>query len=183
MQVITRWETELTDADHDALSELLCAAFARNAEEFLGRSWPKSYARKEARIWLADDAGRPVAHLAVGRRLVGLAGRDVLIAGVGDVAVAPDLHGHGLGAALMRELDSRLRTAYAADFGFVQCGEEVAGFYRGTGWTQVANLVRYIDVANHRRTVEGGWPTLVRPGRRAVTEWPDGLVDLRGLPW
>jgi hypothetical protein len=26
-------------------------------------------------------------------------------------------------------------------------------------------------------------PTLVMPGRRPVTDWPGGLVDLRGLPW
>jgi len=183
VRVITRWETELTDEDHDALSGLLRAAFASNADEFLGRSWPASYARKEARIWLADESGRPVAHLAVERRLIGVAGADVLIAGIGDVAVAPDMHGHGLGATLMRELDARLRTAYAADFGFVQCGDNVVGFYRSTGWTQVANPVRYVDTANHRRAVVGDWPTLVRPGRRAVDEWPDGPVDLRGLPW
>src|SRR5258706_12199702 len=123
MQVVSRWETGLTDEDHDALATLLGAAFERHAEEFAGRSWPLSYARKEARLWLAEESRRPVAHLAVERRLVGVAGTEVLVAGVGDVAVAPDMHGQGLGAALMREFEVRLRAEFSADYGFVQCGE------------------------------------------------------------
>jgi hypothetical protein len=65
----------------------------------------------------------------------------------------------------------------------VQCGDNVLGFYLGTGWTQVANPVRHVDVHNHRRSVDGIWPTLIRPARRPLTSWPEGLVDLRGLPW
>jgi Nodulation protein A (NodA) len=98
--VISRWETALTEADHAALSELLTAAFGRHPGVFARRSW--AMARKEARLWLADDAGMPLAHLALERRLVGVAG------------------------------------------------------------------VR---------------PTLITAGRRPVEEWPDGPVDLRGLPW
>jgi predicted N-acetyltransferase YhbS len=183
MRVVTRWETELTEADHVALSALLHAAFSDHGDEFATKSWPTGYARKEARLWLADETGRPVAHLSVERRLVGVDGADVLVAGVGEVAVAPDLHGTGVGAMLMRELDPRLRAEFAADFGFVQCGENVVGFYRRSGWTQVANPVRHLDTKDLRTVRDGVWPTLVRPGRRPVSEWPDGLVDLRGLPW
>jgi nodulation protein A len=183
VRAVTRWETELTEADHAALSDLLHAAFGRNTDEFAAQSWPARYARKEARVWLSDDAGRPVAHLGVERRLVGIAGADVLVAGVGEVAVAPDRQGEGLGGALMAALDERLRAELAADFAFVQCGDNVLGFYRGTGWTQVANPVRHIDVHDHRRSVDGVWPTLVRQARRPVAAWPPGLVDLRGLPW
>jgi len=186
VRAVIRWETELTEDDHAALSELLHAAFGDHTDEFAERSWPARYARKEARIWLADDAGRPVAHLGVERRLVGIAGAagaDVLVAGVGEVAVAPDRQGEGLGGALMRALDERLAAELAAEFAFVQCGDNVLGFYLGTGWTQVANLVRHVDVHDHRRSVDGVWPTLIRAARRPLDAWPDGLVDLRGLPW
>ncbi|UWP86335.1 GNAT family N-acetyltransferase [Dactylosporangium fulvum] len=104
MQIVARWETALTIDDHEALSVLLRAAFPAQAEQFDGRSWALSYGRKEARVWLADDTGRPVAHLGLERRTVGVGGADVLVAGVGDVAVAPELQGRGLGAALMRAL-------------------------------------------------------------------------------
>jgi predicted N-acetyltransferase YhbS len=183
VRVMIRWETELTAEDHDALSVLLQSAFTRSGPEFEGRSWPLSYARKEARVWLADDTGRPVAHLAVARRIVGVAGADVLVTGVGDVAVAPDQHGRGLGAALMRELDGRLHARFAADFGLVQCGQDVVGFYQRTGWTPISNRSREVDTRDQRTVRENVGVMLARPGLRPLSEWPDGLLDLRGLPW
>jgi nodulation protein A len=180
--VISRWETALTEHDHAALAKLLRAAFVGVPEEFAGsRSW--AWARKEARLWLADGSGTPVAHLAVERRLVAVDDADVLVAGVGEVAVSPDLQGRGLGARLISQLRTRLRTEFAADFGFLLCGERVAGFYRRAGFTRVANPVRYLDPRDERTVREDHSPTMVMPGRRPLTEWPDGMVDLRGLPW
>ena len=176
-----RWETALTESDHAALSELLVAAFPEQPDVFTGRSW--AWARKEARLWLTDGTSRPVAHLAVERRLVDVGGAEILVAGIGEVAVSPELHGRGVGAALMAEFRPRLRTVFAADFGFVQCGEGVLGFYRSVGWIPVPNVVRHLDPDDEQTVREGVWPALVTPGRRTRTEWPDGLVDLRGLPW
>jgi predicted N-acetyltransferase YhbS len=176
-----RWETALTERDHVLLSELLRVAFPWDTELFTRQSW--AWARKEARLWLADGTGRPLAHLAVERRVVDVGGTEVLVAGIGEVAVSPYLHRRGLGAALMAAFRPRLRTEFAAEFGFVQCGEQVTGFYRRTGWTPVANPVRHLDTDDQRTVREGVSPTLVTAGRRPLAEWPDGLVDLRGLPW
>jgi predicted N-acetyltransferase YhbS len=172
----------LTERDHATLAELLRAAFAGFPDEFAGlRSW--ALARKEARLWLADETGRPVAHLAVERRLVAVGGTEVLMAGVGEVAVSPARQGRGLGAALIEQLRARLGTTFAADFGFLQCGERTVGFYRRTGWTRVGNPVRHLDVHDERTVREVDSPVLVIPGRRPLSDWPDGVVDLRGLPW
>jgi len=176
-----RWETSLTEADHAAVSELLTAAFPDQPNVFTGRSW--AWARKEARLWLADSKGRPIAHLAVERRLIDVGGAEVLVAGIGEVAVSPELHGQGLGAMLMAEFRPRLHTEFAADFGFVQCGDDVRGFYRSAGWSPVPNVVRHLDPDDERSVREGVWSALVMAGGRALTEWPDGRVDLRGLPW
>jgi predicted N-acetyltransferase YhbS len=176
-----RWETALTDADHAALCELLAAAFPHHRALFARQSW--AWARKEARLWLADPAGQPLAHLAVERRLVDVGGREVLVAGVGEVAVHPRLHRGGLGAALMAELRPRLRAEFAAEFGFLQCGSQVAGFYQAVGWTPVTNPVRHLDPGDERTVRETTGPTLVIAGRRTVPDWPAGVVDLRGLPW
>lgn len=174
-----RWETGLTPGDHAALSALLRAAFP-GPEFEPDRSWPASWARKEVRVWL-EVSGAPVAHLGFERRLAGTPTGDVLLAGVGDVAVSPSHQGRGLGAALMRALADVLPDA--ADFGFLQCREEVAGFYASTGWTRVDNPTRFVDVRDARSVREGVFPTFVRPGRRPLSGWPAGLIDLRGLPW
>jgi GNAT superfamily N-acetyltransferase len=177
----SRWETGLTERDHAALSTLLSAAFPAQPDTFTGKSW--AWARKEARLWLTDPTGRPVAHLAVERRLVDVGGAEVLVAGVGEVAVSPELHGRGVGAALMAEFRDRLRAEFTADFGFVQCDDRVRGFYRNAGWTPVPNVVRHLDPDDERTVREAVWPALVMAGRRPLTGWPTGLVDLRGLPW
>ncbi len=114
-------------------------------------------------MWLADSIGRPVAHLAVERRLVDVGGTEVLVAGIGEVGVSPELQGRGLGAALMDEFRGRLHTEFAGDFGFVQCGEQVLGFYRSAGWTPVPNVVRHLDPGDERTVREGNglpwsWP-------------------------
>jgi GNAT superfamily N-acetyltransferase len=171
VQVTSRWETALTEQDHSQLSDLLQAAFADQPGVFTGRSW--AWARKEARLWLADGTGRPVAHLAVERRLVDVGGTEVLVAGIGEVAVSPELHGQGVGAALMAEFRPRLRREFAADFGFVQCGADVRGFYQGTGWTLMPDPVRHLDPGDERTVREGLWPPAPagrlagRPGRPA----------------
>ncbi|WP_432971744.1 hypothetical protein [Dactylosporangium sp. CA-233914] len=51
MRVRTAWETSLTSADHRSLSSLLQAAFP-GPQFAADRSWPASWARKQARLWL-----------------------------------------------------------------------------------------------------------------------------------
>jgi nodulation protein A len=179
VEVVSRWETGLSVGEHEALSRLLAAAFPRAADIFGGQSW--NLARKEARLWLAED-GRPVAHLAVQRRLIGTAAGDMLVAGVGEVAVAPDRQRDRLGTALVHALSERLRGELAADVAFLVCAAPVAGFYTRTGWTQVDNTMRYL--AADAVTVREDTPiAMILPGRRPVTDWPGGLIDLRGQIW
>jgi predicted N-acetyltransferase YhbS len=179
MDLVTRWETDLTPADHAALSVLLAAAFPGAAATFTRQSWNLS--RKELRIWLADS-GRPVAHLAVQRRLIAVGDTEVLVAGVGEVAVSPDQQRTGLGRALMRALDGRLHADLVADYGFVMTSHPLAAFYSRAGWTQIPATVR--EVIADGVTVRTGRPAvLIRPGRRDPADWPPGLVDLRGQTW
>jgi GNAT superfamily N-acetyltransferase len=190
--VVFRWETGLTPADHEALAGLLRATFGgAYPGVFDTRSWAR--ARKEARLWLADGDGRPLAHLAAERRLVAVGDAEVLVAGVGEVAVDPERHGRGLGRALLAEFDRRLSAELAADFGFLQTERGAAGFYRSCGWTTVPNRVRAVDYHDEVSVVGGpvspdqnpdeGESALVRPARLGLDQWPDGLVDLRGVSW
>jgi hypothetical protein len=82
----------------------------------------------------------------------------------------------------MKELRSRLSTDFAADFGVLLCGEGVVDFYRRTGWSRVANAVRHVDPHDERTVREVTSPIMVMPARRPLAHWPEGLVDLRGLP-
>jgi nodulation protein A len=183
VQTVFRWETALTPDEHAALAALLAAVYPDHRERFSTHSWPAGYGRPEARLWLSDPAGEPVAHLLAERRIVGAAGRDLTVVGVGGVAVRPDRRRAGLGVELMTQLRALLRTELAADFAFLQCREAVVPFYLRAGWTRVGNPVRHLEITDERTVVEGHWPTLVMPGRAALPTWPAGLIDLRGVPW
>ena len=171
----TAWEDDLAEDDHAALGALLARCFPRSFTPFgPGRSW--SSARPELRV-VARDAGLPVAHVAVLRRFLQVGDGSVAVGDVGLVAVDPARQGSGLGAALL----ARCRTTLSGldlPFGFLTCGEHVAGFYASGGWVPVPGPTRMVR-ADGRVQVYGG-VSMVLPVRRGIEEWPAGRVDRNG---
>lgn len=151
----SRWEVDLTEAEHTAIAELAAAAFPRS--DFGGRSWHS--ARPEGRL-IGYDGDRPVAHLAFLRRSVrvggvpiggvpvGGAGTDawqhVPVADVGIVCVDPAAQGRGLGRELLGRAGALLATL-GVPFGLLTTGEAERRFYAVGGWratpTQVTRMI------------------------------------------
>ena len=169
------WEDDLTADDHAALGALLARCFPRSYTPFgPGRSW--SSARPELRL-VARAAGRPVAHLAVLRRFLQVGAEAVVVGDVGLVAVDPTAQGRGLGAELLE----RCRTTVdglGLPFGYLTCGEHVAGFYAAAGWVRIDGPTRMVR-ADGRVQVYGG-VSMVLPVRQGIGEWPAGRVDRNG---
>ena len=169
------WENDLGDEDHAALGALLARCFPRSFTPFgPGRSW--SSARPELRL-VGSVAGRPTAHVAALRRFLQVGDVPVLVGDVGLVAVDPDAQGTGLGAALLEHCLTTL-DGLGLPFGFLTCGERVAGFYATGGWVRVPGPTRMVR-ADGRVQVYGG-VSMVLPVRRGVEEWPAGRVDRNG---
>jgi nodulation protein A len=169
------WEDDLVDDDHAALGALLARCFPRSFTPFgPGRSW--SSARPELRVVARRD-GVPVAHLAVLRRFLQVEGVAVLVGDVGLVVVDPDRQGSGLGAALLARCRATL-ALLELPFGFLTCGEHVAGFYATGGWERVPGPTRMVR-ADGRVQVYGG-VSMVLPVRRGIEAWPAGRVDRNG---
>ena len=140
------------------------------------RSWISG--RPELRVVAADAADRPVAHLAVLRRFLQVdSGGSVLVGDVGLVGVDPALRGTGLGRVLLARTAAVLHEL-AVEFGFLTCGEQVAGFYAAAGWRRVGNPVRMIR-ADGRIQVYGG-VSMVLPVRAGMDGWPTGRLDRNG---
>jgi len=169
------WEDDLQDDDHATLGALLARCFPRSFTPFgPGRSW--SSARPELRL-VGSVEGRPVAHLAVVRRFLQVSDVAVLVGDVGLVAVDPAVQGRALGAALL----TRCRAALAEldlPFGYLTCGEHVAGFYASAGWVRVPGPTRMVR-ADGRVQVYGG-VSMVLPVGRGIDTWPGGRVDRNG---
>jgi nodulation protein A len=171
------WEDDLLPGDHAEVAALLASAFPRSSTPFGGeRSW--SSARPELRL-LARGPGTAgvVAHAGVLRRFVQVDGRSQLVGDVGLVAVDPARHGSGLGAALLAEVAAAL-VRLDVPFGFLTCGEHVAGFYARGGWVRVPGPTRMVR-ADGRVQVYGG-VSMVLPVGAPLADWPAGRIDRNG---
>lgn len=138
-----------------------------------------------AHRWIMRNAGGDlIAHLAAHDKSLAViegeeAGRELLIAGIAEVAVHPAARGMGHAKELLTVAHSSLERKqfhFAALFGRPEV-------YRSSGYRLAENLVRYYD------TVEKQWREAVfdgvhrgafmwRPLNRS--DWPEGTIDLRG---
>jgi len=168
------WEDDVDD--HERLAALLARAFPRSATPFWGaRSW--SSARPELRlVGIAD--GRAVAHVGVLRRFLQIDGQAQVVGDVGLVAVDPDRHGTGLGAELLVHTRTLL-TDLGVPFGFLTCGERVAGFYARGGWARIEGPTRMVR-ADGRVQVYGG-VSMALAVTASLDGWPSGRIDRNGL--
>ncbi len=174
-------DRDLTEAQNEAIRQLLVAAFPQSAHRFSEASY--YFARPDHRLWLETPSGVIVAHLDFEQRAIGVGAAEILVAGVGEVATHPDYQGRGLGQRLMAELRTILRETCPVDFGFLECRETVVGFYASVGWRRIVQTVREQE-AEGDVWIEYNGPTLILPARRTFEEWPrEGLIDLRGMPW
>jgi len=166
------WEDDVVD--HASLAALLAQAFPQTRRIGGEQSW--SSARPELRLVGRAD-GQVVAHAAVLRRFLQIDGRAQLVGDVGLVAVDPARHGAGLGAALLTQVREAL-CELGVPFGFLTCGEQVAGFYARGGWARVPGPTRMVR-ADGRTQVYGG-VSMVLALATPLDAWPSGRIDRNG---
>ena len=166
------WEDDVVD--HAELAVVLARAFPHAGRIGGEQSW--SSARPELRLIGRAD-GQVVAHAAVLRRFLQIDGHAQLVGDVGLVAVDPTRHGTGLGAALLAQIREAL-CGLGMPFGFLTCGEQVAGFYARGGWSRVPGPTRMIR-ADGQTQVYGG-VSMVLALATPLDAWPTGRIDRNG---
>lgn len=174
-------ENDLATTDRAKIRALLTAAFPDYEDLWIGHdSWGGPL---EHRLLLRDVSHRLIGHLGFARRIINVGGRTVLIAGIGTVALLPEMQGQGLGRHLLKELHTILRRQRPVDFGFLQCRDVVTGFYERSGFSRITQPVRSFD-PDRRRWQTDDAATMILPATAELDAWPrDGLVDLMGMPW
>lgn len=174
-------ENDLTAHDRGNIRRLLIAAYPQYAELWAQCDFWGGPA--EHRLLMLDHTGRLVAHLGFAKRLILVGDQAVTIAGIGAVAVLPDMQGQQVGRRLLQRLQQILRDDVPVSFGFLQCRDAVVDFYIKAGLTRVQQLVRSFD-PDHRRWQTDDAAAMILPAGQPVQDWPrSGLIDLMGMPW
>lgn len=88
-----------------------------------------------------------------------------------------------MGRSLLTTLQHSSHMCAPADFGLLGCREEVVAFYEGCGYTRINTVIRDISPRDGATVVESRGPTMICSGTRSAASWPEGVIDLRGLPW
>lgn len=176
-----RWTTELMPADYFGLAALFDSEY--------GDEWgpwnPKQaygYARGELHA-LARRDGQLLGYAASARRFIGVGSEELVIAGTGGVLTRKDARGAGVGREVLSALQAASRSCAPADFGFLGCREEVVPFYESCGYARIHSPVLDLSPQDAMTVVRSYGPAMICAGTRPVDDWPEGAIDLRGLPW
>lgn len=176
-----RWTTQLTDNDYADMARLFDSEYAHvhgpwNPKDGYG------YASGELHS-LARVDGDLVGYAAAARRFVGVGTGEVVVLGIGGVVTAAPARGQGIGRQVIASLQGAMQSSARADFGLLGCRPEVVPFYQSCGFSLIEAVIRDVSPGDAKTVVESDGPTLVCSGTRPVEAWPQGIVDLRGLPW
>lgn len=143
---------------------------------------PYGYAPHDVHI-VARVGSEVVGHVGWQRRVIGVGGADVVIAGVGGVLVSSGARGQGVANRLMTRAATSMTDAGDIGFGYLGCREEVVPFYESCGWRSISAGERSLDRRGEPVEQIAGPPILILPLDPARADWPSGSIDLRGRAW
>lgn len=126
---------------------------------------------------MASSGVELVGRLGVVERAISVGEREVRVAGVGGVTTRPKWRRQGVAQELLAATE-RLFRRLQVPFGFLLCRDNVRSVYERAGWNVVAARTRF-DQPDSPET----YPHLTMVLECGDERWPDGDVDLRGLPW
>ena len=112
------------------------------------------------------------------RREIFVDGSPLAVAGVGSVMVRTEWRNRRVASLMLERAARHMRDALRVDFGLLVCREEVAPVYERAGWRVVPGPTSF-EQASGRATYQ----RLTMVLQLGTVAWPEGEIDLRGLPW
>jgi len=119
-----------------------------------------------------------IGSLGIFDRRISVNGNLINVAGIGGVITHSQWRGQGVARALLMETNRFIQENLKYDFGLLICREEVAPVYQKSGW--------YIVEGSTRFEQPGGqvlYPKLTMVCSLTEKSWPEGEINLCGLPW
>ena len=126
-------------------------------------------------VWEDEDV---VSGADIVERTARVGQRSVRLGGIGDVATKVEWRKRGFAGAALKAAQEFLRDPLGVDFGLMICTEKMISRYEKLGW-QLAARSMLADQPGGKTTIQ--YPVMVLPVKEK--EWPQGEIDLCGLPW
>ena len=170
MSAEIRFAEVLTDGEREALF-----GWGENifGIEDAGYRWrPKLY------HFITEEGGRPLSHVGVLKTTVRAGGREVTVGGVGAVVTVPEAQGRHLVHDAMRQAAAFICHELGAEFGMLFCLPRLAPFYARQGWRLVE-----AEVEIEQPDGDIPWPYHIMVLPCGERPWPEGRVEVGGLPW
>jgi GNAT superfamily N-acetyltransferase len=121
--------------------------------------------------------GQVVSHVGISQRVITAGGKPVRLGGIGAVATLPSWRGKGFATAAVKAAVAFL-CHRQFKYVLLVCTQDVVPFYRDLGWQVVDGPVLF-DQPRGKTT----WPNLAMIWSCQGEAWPEGTIDLCGLPW
>lgn len=126
-------------------------------------------------VWEDDDL---VSNVHIIDRTVMVGGQRVRLGGLGNVATKIEWRERGYASAALKVAREFLFDPLKVDFGLMIATEQVIPRYEKMGWQLVADSM-WIEQPEGRKIFTT--PVMILPVCKKV--WPQGEIDLCGLPW
>lgn len=102
----------------------------------------------------------------------------VKFGGIGGVGTLPEFRGRGFASIALKHATDFMFEKLQVDFGLLLTGSDSVPFYEKSGWSVCHNPL-YFDQSTGKVLFDD--VPMYLPNKNRT--WPDGAVDLCGLPW
>ena len=154
------------------LKDLLAKAYQR---EF---SWDKMIYAESQWFVIGTFNKKLIGQVGVLEREISVGENRLRIGGIHGVITEPKHRCRGVASALMERSGHFIRNELHLPFGLLTCNRRLEAFYQKLGWKTVKGPCVFEQPDGPRSC--GGLTMVVECGEQA---WPEGRIDLCGLPW
>ncbi len=126
-------------------------------------------------VWEDEEM---VSNIHIIERMARVGKQLVKLGGIGNIATKVEWRQRGYASAALQVAQEFLQDPLAVDFGLMVTTDEMVSHYQKAGWKEVAHSVT-IDQPDGKTSLD--YCVMVLPVDKR--DWPDGQIDLCGLPW
>ena len=126
-------------------------------------------------VWEDEEL---VTTVQIIERLARVGRRSLRLGGIGNVSTKVEWRKRGFATAALKAAQEFLAEPLKVDFGLMICTEAMIAYYEKMGWKNVAASLL---MEQEQGKLPLNYPVMVLPVLEK--EWPEGTIDLLGLPW